>query len=359
MKKWILLVLLLPVLTACWDEVLYKDITIVPLIGLEGEQNDMKMFFSYPSIDDEQVEYNVTTAKGTSIRTARNQAYLHSEEMLDISQVETFLLAEETAKEDLYKYIDPIYRVPRNRLNGHLILVKGSLEQYFSEDMKFSEALPDFYKGALETAIKFSNVPDLNFQNAIRMYFDEGQDLALPVMEFSEELKTPKISGVGLFSGRRLTSQYLNIEQSKVLVLLNKTASSKFLQFEYEWEKGDEKYPLVIELVSKKEKTKIKGQKIDHQIELNVAIEEFPDDHLSNQEKVNEINEFLSKKITQDFQEVIDILQKSKSDAVGYGKKVRAFHSNLWEQGEWHNTFSELDIKMDVKVKIVRTGLLG
>lgn len=359
MKKMIMLVLLLPLLTACWDEVLYKDLTIVPLMGLEGEDNEMTMYFSYPTIDDEQVQYDVTIGEGTSIRTARNNAYLHSNEMLDVSQVEVFLISEETVKDDLYKYVDPIYRVPRNRLNGHIVIVKGPLDRYFNQEMAFSESLPEFYKGTLETAIEFSSVPDLNFQNAIRIYFDESQDLALPAMVFSEELNSPTISGVGLFSGKDFTGEYLNIEQSKVLVLLSKTASSKFLQFEYEWKKDGEKYPFVVEVVSKKDKTIIDQKTIRHNIEIKVAVEEFPHDNLGKRNKVDELNKFLSQEITKDFQEVIGILQEAKSDAVGYGKTVRAFHPDLWARGEWQETFSTMDIDVNVKVKIVRTGLLG
>lgn len=359
MKKLLIVCMVIPLLSGCWDEVLYKDITIVPLIGIEGENDELTMYFSFPTFNEDTVEYHMTTGKGFSIRSARNDAFLHSNEMLDISQVELFLISEETAKQDMYNYIDPLYRTPRNRLNGHMILTRGDMDAYFEENQELPAAPSEYYKGLLETSIKFSKVPDVDFQSAIRTYFEKGQDLVLPIIEMSDELNLPEIKGVGLFSKRHYTGEHLDADHSKFLVLASEAANNKYLQFEYEWEEGGKKYPLVVEYVSKKEERKIQGRRIQHQIELKVSVEEFPHDHLSDQKIINELNAFLSDKITADFQNMIHILQEAKSDAVGYGKTVRAFHPDLWARGEWQETFSTMEIDVNVKVKIVRTGLLG
>lgn len=359
MKKLLMVCMLLPLLSGCWDEILYKDVTIVPLIGLEGENNELTLHFSFPTFNDDAVEYHMTTGEGFSIRTARNNAFLHSNEMLDISQVDIFLIDEKTAKDHLYNYIDPIYRTPRNRLNGYMILTKGDMAEYFKEDHNLPTNPGNFYKGLLETSIKFSKIPDLNFQNAIRLYFEESQDLALPVISISDKTNTPEMSGVGLFSKKDFTGQYLTIDQSKLLVLLNGTASSKYLQFEYEWTHENKTYPLVVEYESKKEDRKIQGNKIQHTIDLKVSVEELPYHHLNNRQTVKQLDAFLSKKITEDFQGMMTVLQEAKSDAVGYGKSVRAFHQELWNRGEWQDTFSKMDIDIQVNVNIVRTGLLG
>lgn len=359
MKKLLMLCMIIPLLSGCWDEVLYKDLTIVPVMGIEGVNNDITMYFSFPVFDEESMEYHVTTGKGISVRTARNDAFLHSSEMLDISQVEMFLIDENTAKEDIYHYIDSIYRTPRNRLNGHMVLTTGDMKDFFKVENELPTDPADFYKGLLETTIKFSKAPDLNFQNAIRIYFEQGQDLALPMMSISEETNTPEITGAGLFSKHQFTGHRLNITQTKLMNLLNENANVKYLQFEYEWEKGEQVYPLVAEFVSKKEHREIKNGKIHHTIDLKVAVEEFPHDHLSDKKFVKQLDQFLAEKITEDLYDMMDTLQEAKSDVIGYGKTVRAFHQDLWNRGEWQDTFSTLDIELKVSIDIVRTGILG
>ena len=72
-----------------------------------------------------------------------------------------------------------------------------------------------------------------------------------------------------------------------------------------------------------------------------------------------ELEEHLSKELTKDFNGVIKKLQASKSDIVGFGRTVRAFHPHLWKKGKWSDTFSELDIQAKVEVEITRTGILN
>ena len=63
--------------------------------------------------------------------------------------------------------------------------------------------------------------------------------------------------------------------------------------------------------------------------------------------------------MTKEFNEVVKKLQEAKSDGVGFGRTVRAFHQDLWDQDDWHDTFADLPINVKVKTKITRTGILN
>ena len=72
------------------------------------------------------------------------------------------------------------------------------------------------------------------------------------------------------------------------------------------------------------------------------------------------MEKFLSKEMTKEFNEVIKKLQEAKSDGVGFGRTVRAFHPALWNKGDWQDTFSETcQLTVKVKAKITRTGILN
>ena len=98
-----------------------------------------------------------------------------------------------------------------------------------------------------------------------------------------------------------------------------------------------------------KKKWDIQDSKIDATYKLKFSVEEFPHDHLDKEKTRKEVEEFLSKELTKDFNKVIKKLQEAKSDAVGFGRTVRAFHPNLWNKGKWQDTFSELDINVKVE----------
>ena len=92
---------------------------------------------------------------------------------------------------------------------------------------------------------------------------------------------------------------------------------------------------------------------------MKLSVEEFAYDHLNEDKTREEVEKFLSKELTKDFNEVIQKMQEAKSDVVGFGRTVRAFHPHLWNKGKWSDTFPDLDINVKVEAEITRTGILN
>lgn len=358
MRKLFLVVISCLLLSGCWDEVLYKELTISPLAGLDGEPGKVTAYFSFPTVTEEKVSYSTTEGHGISLRDARNNAFTHTDEMIDVSQLEVFLVSADAAKSDLYNYIEVIYRAPRTRLGGRVAIVEEPVSEHFAIAETLPGNAPDFYKGLVETSIKFSIIPDYNFQRTARLLFDGGMDVALPAIRLSKETKFPEMSGVALFNKKEFTGEYLNLKESRILTMLQKKGQKKYAQFTYEWEKDGKKYPITVEYSALKRKWDITNDKIEATYKLKLSVEEFSYAHLDKKETLADIEKFLSKELTKDFQKVVHKLQEAKSDAVGFGQEVRAFHQGLWGKGEWQDTFSEMDIQMKVEAKIVRTGIL-
>ena len=116
---------------------------------------------------------------------------------------------------------------------------------------------------------------------------------------------------------------------------------------------------LHVKLVRYNKKWDIQDSKIDATYKMKFNVDEFAHDHLDQDKTRKELEKFLSKELTKDFNEVIKKLQEAKSDPVGFGRSVRAFHPNLWNKGKWQDTFSELDINVKVEAEITRTGILN
>ena len=358
MRKLFFVLISCFLLSGCWDEVLYKELTIAPLAGLDGEPGKITAYFSFPTVTEGSATYSTTEGHGLSLRAARNDAFTHTDEMLDVSQLEVFLISADAAKSDLYNYIEVLYRAPRTRLSGRVAIAEEQVSNHFEIAEKLPGNAPDFYKGLLETSIRFSIIPDYNLQLTGKLLFDEGMDVALPSIRLSKETGFPEVSGVALFNRKEFSGHYLDLKESRILTILQKKGQKKYAQFTYEWEKDDVKYPITVEYSGLKRKWNITNDKIEATYKLKFAVEEFSYSHLDKKDIVDDIEKFLSKELTKDFQKVINKLQEAKSDAVGFGQSVRAFHPRLWNKGKWQDTFSELDIKVNVEAEIVRTGIL-
>lgn len=358
-KKCLLLLFCSLVLTGCWDEKLLKDVTLVSLIGIEGRPGEVKAEFAFPIIEDQSISYSKSTGSGVTFREARSDANHRTMEALDIASVEVLLIAEETAKSDLYSYLDLLFRDPRNRLSGHLAIVQGELAPYFESADGVQEDMSTYYVELLRTSFMYSFIPDIDIQTSCAILFGDDMDLTLPYIQIEEESGKPEVAGVALFNGQKFTGHTLDKEESLTLNLL-KNKKGRYTRISYLWKEEEiDKGPLTVEVISIRKKWDINKERIQATYDVNVNIAEFPHDTLDKKKTVKELERFLSKEMTKEFNEVIKKMQEAKSDGIGFGRTVRAFHRDLWEQGDWQDTFSELPIDIKVDAKIKRTGILN
>ncbi|MCM3637570.1 Ger(x)C family spore germination protein [Sporosarcina luteola] len=360
MKKIVLVSIACSLLLAgCWDERLYKDITIVPLIGYDGEPGKWSGYFTYGVVaNPDSFSFSTVEGSGVSIEEARLDANRKTSETLDPSQVLVVLLSTKAVKTDLLETFDIAYRMPRTRLSSRFVVVEGDLAPFMEKTEKMGKEVPDYYDETLNTAIFASIIPDEDIQLAARLLLDEGIDLQLPYVKMSETTGTPEVAGVVLFSDKVFSGHTLDTKESTIIQILKKKPGDETM-FTYEWEKEGKKYPVTVGLVKYNKKWNIKDSKINAAYKMKVQVNEFANNHLDEEKKRKELEGFLSKELTNDFNEVIKKLQEAKSDPVGFGRTVRAFHPHLWKKGKWQDTFSELDINVKVEVEITRTGILN
>lgn len=355
-KSFILLICVL-LLSGCWDEKQYREVTNVSLTGIEGTPGNYEAQFAFPVFEDGSISYSTVTGKGISTRGAKNST--NTSQGLDVAELQVLLIADDAAKNDIYPYLDVLYRDPRNRLSAHMAIVEGELAPYFEPIAGQGEDISTFYTQLIDTAGIYTLVPEVNLQQVCTILFAEDIDLALPYIKMGKESGIPEIAGSALFNAKReFTGEVLDRKESALLMLLQKK-KGKYARLDFLWKEGAKESPLSINIMTIKKDWKISDNQIDASYQLKVSVEEFPHDSLNKKKTKKEVEDFLSKELTKNFTEVVKKLQEAKSDAVGFGQPVRAFHPKLWEQGDWGDTFSQLPIKVKVKVKMMRSGILN
>lgn len=338
-----------------------KNQATVPVIGYEGEPGEITGYYVYPIFSKDKIDYTVLTGHGKTLQEARMEANLQSNQTLNITQVQVVLFTDETAKHDLYDYLDPFYRFPRNRLTAYPAIVEGSMADYVDVDKQLADSLPKYYREIIESSSFSSDIQEVNLQKACTLMFDKGVDLTLPYFTLDKENGSPKISGNALFSNNKYTGSYLTREESVIFNIMNKT-QGRFSRLASILEFKGKEYNLSYDIVKAKRKWKISevNGKVNLKAtyELDITLNEIPIPTYLKVEDLKELEAFLNKALEKRFTETFDKMQKAKSDALGIGRKVRAHHPDIWKKANWHDQYSEMEAEINVKTTIFSTGIL-
>ncbi|UZM97626.1 hypothetical protein OL548_21300 [Lysinibacillus sp. MHQ-1] len=121
----------------------------------------------------------------------------------------------------------------------------------------------------------------------------------------------------------------------------------------YLWQKDGKVNPITVDVLKVKRKWTVNEElrTIDMSYTIDVEVEEFPHDHLYKDEIFQDVQQMIEEKMQAEFEEVLRILQNQKSDTLGIGRYIRAYHPNMFKEEDWHTEFSSLLLKPKVDVK--------
>lgn len=293
----------------------------------------------------------IITGEGISPRDVRQDAEVKVEQTLDLSVLSTILISEATAENDIYQYFDLYFRDANSPITSKVGIIQGDLKPFFDVSKDKQSTAGEYYDRFISSLEENSMVIPYTLQTVCSIIFEDAQDLALPYLKMGED-NHPKAEGLALFSGPSFTGKTLNIDQAILLNILNDSLGfSTRITYLYE------NSPLTVRVNKLKRKLNISEGKIEIDIKLEFILSEFPADNLNETSKRKELEQFLSEKIEKDTNEVIKKLQEAKSDALGLGRSVRAFHPK-WFKKDWNEHFSTLEVSSKVDAEIVKTGIL-
>jgi len=165
----------------------------------------------------------------------------------------------------------------------------------------------------------------------------------------------PSIEGMALFSKHKFTGEILK-KQEAILASIMQNKRGKYTRLSYDWKEKES--PITIQIINVKRKIKISSEKINVKYDINFSVEEFHVNNLNRPEVRREAEKFLSAVLKKDFEKIIEKTKEAKSDIVGFGRSVHAFHPELWKRGDWQETYATLPIEVDVKAEMKRTNIL-
>ncbi|WP_192797520.1 Ger(x)C family spore germination protein [Psychrobacillus glaciei] len=351
-KNISILIIVILLLSGCWDERLNKDFASIPMVGFDGEIGNLTGYFGLPGEQHQSEQFEMLSAKGISVQDVAQKVDQKVNERLDLSKLTSILLSDDTVKSDLDHYLDAYYRNSRSRLNTVLIITEGSTAPFIQYGDKMGSDVNNYYSEFVEGFKLESVLSKADIQQSLSDLKDEAIDLTLPYIIMSKEENIPELLGLALFSGKKFSGKTLNKDDSIVLQLMKKKKGKyPFLTFTHK------EVPLTIRVDNLQRKMKWDGTHIEIHYKMKIGIMEYYKNHLLEKKEIQEIEKFLEETFTKQMEEILKVLHDSNCDALGIGRYARAFHPNVFEKNKWNEIYPTLTITPIVQVKVIETGI--
>lgn len=364
-----MLVLLILNLTVvgCWDRHLLKDVTLNMLVGFDLNKNhQLETTISIPINQDGKESSVITTVTGKTPRETRINIDQRTPQTLDASKNTLVLIGEKLAQYDIYNVLDVFYRDPKSALNARLAITDGNVTDLINESKKnssqYSQTPREYLNHIIVNAEQTSRVARENLQSVCSLMFDPGEDFMLPLIETNSSII--RVKGLAMFHNKKMSGK-LNPREATMYLLLKDDIGKIARLTEKVHSNSNELENYVsfeIDKIKRKVNISISDNnniivKID--LKLNIVITEYPLNNLDNQNIINTLSENLSKNLEALSNTVFKKMQEANCDGLGIGRRLIAFHNDVWQEIDWNEDYQNTEIIPNIDINIIDYGIIN
>ena len=391
MKKGLLiltiLVMLLPLLSACWNQKELTELALVMALGVD-KGKDKKFKLSFQLVNPG----NVTTGQsggggqglpiavyrstGNTITEAARNATKKISRRLYYAHTNLVVVSEKIAREDMLYILDALDRDPEFRTTTEMVVARGCTAEdivttitildklpvnKITKQIKASEAMlgenssvniDDFLTGIISEGKQ-------SFLNGYRLVGKKSKGREAQNLEKTTTDAFLSSDGLAIFHQGKLRGWVDSDEARGIIWIEDKLKST---DISIAWKK--KKKALVV--VPIRSKTKVYVSFINQKPRINIKIdsegwisEANTAIDLNNPEIIAKIDKLVEKEISRQILDSVHSLQKLKCDIFGFGEKVHISNPNSWKnlQGNWDEEFAALKVNVKVDFYIRREGI--
>ncbi|WP_175401853.1 Ger(x)C family spore germination protein [Lysinibacillus xylanilyticus] len=361
---WVIVVVIVFFLAGCWDQRLLKEGRLVYASAFDLQQDEKIKTTAIVQDMKNGIPTNVLIqGEGNTIRETRMDMDNKLSGDFDPSKNRIFLLGEELAQKDIYQFLDIFYRDPSSSISANIVVTEGNGEDILEKMTQKNTLIAEFLIELLSSAENSTLVPKQDVQSIWTNMLDPGKDFALPLISLKDDEVV--LAGTGLFHKHALVGS-LTLEESTLFLIMSnqKKKVARFVS-----KISEEKEMRIQNYISynfSKVNSKLKvlsaspeNIEVEIKAKVDITILEFPEDKLSNEEKIQKLNSLISKDLTAKAEKLVKKLQASNSDLFGIGRELIAYHPKTWEQIEWEEEYPNITITPEIEVDIVGHGIIN
>ncbi len=362
-------------LTSCIKTQSIEKIGIINAHGVDkGDENLLEstlIVFQFSAQSEEITK--VVSGKGKTIDGALEDANHSSLYELAPGKIKLMLFGRELAEQGILPLLDSQARDARIPDLMYLSVSETTAKEVLHVDeQQISTDIGQFLQGLIENHSTDHNIPRKTLQDFLRIYYDVGQDNALPIVELHDNV--PKLNGVAVFRGDRMVGKLTNPE-IVLLNLMQRTVKERLVEmsvslepFRDHLEKREDrerKDELEIAFIIKKGKSKTKlidAENLVFQTETKMEmrlLEQSAGVVFKDPKVIKILEKEVEKNMEARFNKLLTKLQSLESDPFGYGRYYkRSEQGKDMTNEEWREKYPSIEVKFKVEAEIFRHGVI-
>ena len=380
MKKIKYIILLLPLLSGCYNYRELNELGITTAVSIDYKDNNFILISEVINpIKQQDVSASNNspfvnfTSVAPSIQEAFRNTVLESPRQLYLSQLEIILVSEEIINNHLEEFLEFFSREPETRTEIKVIIAKTDES---TKGITIQSLLTNFSSSNILESLEVQNkllglTQEVTINELLNMYLDPNLEIVLPSMilygssdigDEKENITTSipktmvKVGTTSVIKDGKILG-YLSEEESKTVNLINGNLTKTILKITYE----DGYVVFEPNRIKTKQKLDIKDNKITIEISRFSKIKEFhTNKNIKNMKTVEELNKYFNKEIENMIKDNFNqIREKYNTDMFGFQelyyrtdhKYFKKYCSNWYE-----TTFPNIELEVKSNIKLYEKG---
>jgi spore germination protein KC len=393
MKKCLLvslvILMLTPILSACWNQKELTDLAFVMAIGVDkGKDEKFELSFQFVIPANVSTGQSGGVGKGLPIAVAMSRGNTITEAARNVTKIvgrqvyyahtNLVVISEEIAKEKdlLLDVFDALTRDPEFRRTTQLVITRENTAMDILSTLTLLEKLPvnKIVKQIETSESMLGEDIEVNVDDFISGIVSSGKEpivtgymvtgnIAKGKSEGNIQKSVPdaflKADGLAIFRDGELIGWINNETARGALWILDKIKSTGI---NLDWK--DKKNAINYAPIRSKTKVSVTFKNGKPVIHINVENEGWISEaniavDLTNPKELEKIENEASKNIRKEILSSVEAVQKQKTDIFGFGERVHRANPGLWKkfEGNWNERFAELEVNVKVNSYIRRGGV--
>lgn len=362
-------------LSGCWSYNEIDERLIVGTVGIDYNASDglyritIRAVNAKPTDGGIELVPEVLSTEGKSVFEAiRKAAPLYARKTY-WSHLQSIILSEEVAEEDIVKTLDFFFRDAELRQDNRLYISSGcSAEEVVRLEAELQKKRQFTLRYAARTQEFEASFPERELVEFGFMELDDTIEPIVPIIIISKEEHDDilKLEGAAVFLNRRMVGKLNRYQTFIALMLINEIKNPLIIVPLDDKKSIEESKAVTMEIF--KSKTKIESSNKDENINISISVAlkasvaemNYPMNY-TDENSLKELKNTLELNIKNQILKTIKIVQHNyKSDIFGFGKSVEINNPKLWNtiKNNWNEKFSQVSVDAQVTVDIESTGKL-
>lgn len=377
MKKIIILILSIFLLTGCYNYKELNDAAIVSAIAIDKCDDNINHLSVSVQImnakkDEESSQSEITFYKacGETIYESLQSITLDSPKELYLGDNEVIIISEELLKDkDPLSYLDYFLRDAKSEKDSLILIAKDTKAYNTLKILTPLETIPSQnIKSSLYTSSKYAGLTNITtLDEFISQLINKGEEVILPSLEIIGDIKEGenidnlsqsdpkakiKFSDLGVFKNNKLLG-YLNNKDSLGYNLIKNEANNSYINFKCD----NESYSSIrIESSKTKEEIKFVGNTptvyLNNELVFDLIEYNCSGSFTDNTKLIKKIEKEVSKKTEDLINNIVDKLYKEyEIDTLNYGSKFYKHYNKKLKKYNIKRNDVKNHLKFNIKTK--------